>query len=315
MTSSELVKMQAAKPQSGARVVPPFWRLVVKKANPITPLNTQGLTPALYCVHPIAGDVTSFYTLAERVDKSVSFYGIQVPLEMMKADFGRSISEMARFYVSSLVTFQPEGPIVLAGWSAGAIIALEMAQQLRAQGRSVPLLIALDGAPCNTDSRKTLWHPDSLIRILKNIPFWITDEVRQAGTWSDLFDSIRGKINFRWRRAFPDIKNEQTLDGDAVQELLGSRTWSDSQMAFIRALYEALRTYQPSAYEGPVLVFESRTQPLLNLRDVGTAWRKVSQHVESVVLKSNHMGIFREPTLGLLARRLKDRSCAAHHRL
>lgn len=294
---------------TGCRVVSPLWRLVVSKANPITPLNSQGCPISFYCVHPIAGDVTSFQELADHLDNVVSFYGIQVLREKMNAEFGRSITMMADFYVSELVAHQPKGPIFVGGWSAGAIVALEMAQQLRKSGRAVALLVALDGAPCNTGVAISLWNPVFLIKILRNIPFYIGDELRQAESWVELISNFRAKLAFRLRRAIPAVRNDQTLHGDAVETLLTSRRWPEAQMAFIRTLYEAMRQYRPSPYDAPVLVIESRTQPLFNLRQVGAAWKRLNPSAEIVQLESNHMGIFREPLLTQLAGHLRARLC------
>jgi thioesterase domain-containing protein len=51
---------------------------------------------------------------------------------------------MATAYVEELYRAQPEGPYALGGWSFGAIVAFEMAQQLHGQGREVALLALLD---------------------------------------------------------------------------------------------------------------------------------------------------------------------------
>ena len=84
--------------------------------------------------------------LARILGPEQRFYGIQAPPEMHNAEFAVSIESMARYYLEALVAFQPEGPYLLGGWSAGSVIALEMAQLLKVSGRKVELLIALDGA-------------------------------------------------------------------------------------------------------------------------------------------------------------------------
>jgi len=44
------------------------------------------------------------------------------------------VEEMAAHYVELMRARQPRGPYFLGGWCYGGIIALEMAQQLRAAG-------------------------------------------------------------------------------------------------------------------------------------------------------------------------------------
>ena len=51
---------------------------------------------------------------------------------------------MAADYIKHIQTVQPDGPYLLAGVSNGGTIALEMAQQLQAQGQRVSLLAMFD---------------------------------------------------------------------------------------------------------------------------------------------------------------------------
>ena len=56
----------------------------------------------------------------------------------------RSIEEMARAYVEEIRALRPHGPYFLAGYSGGGVVAFEMAQQLKALGEEVPLLVFFD---------------------------------------------------------------------------------------------------------------------------------------------------------------------------
>ncbi len=53
---------------------------------------------------------------------------------------------MASAYIAELMLQQPAGPYQIGGWSSGAQIAYEIAQQLIAGGDEVSLLALLDGA-------------------------------------------------------------------------------------------------------------------------------------------------------------------------
>ena len=53
-------------------------------------------------------------------------------------------ADLAALYVGKLTAARPRGPYFLGGYSAGALLALEMARQLQAQGREVALLVMLD---------------------------------------------------------------------------------------------------------------------------------------------------------------------------
>ncbi len=118
----------------------------------IVPLNERGDGPAFYCVHSVGGEAINFRHLSRLLGPEQRFYGIAPPPELRNAQFASSIESIARRYVDALVAFQPEGPYLLGGWSAGSTIALEMAQLLQASGRDVPLLAALDGTPGRTSA-------------------------------------------------------------------------------------------------------------------------------------------------------------------
>jgi thioesterase domain-containing protein len=57
-----------------------------------------------------------------------------------------SVEEMAAHYIRAMDTVQPNGPYYLGGFSAGGIVALEMAVQLRRAGQQVALLGLIDSS-------------------------------------------------------------------------------------------------------------------------------------------------------------------------
>src|ERR1700722_1244835 len=51
---------------------------------------------------------------------------------------------MAADYIRSIRSVQPEGPYFIGGFSAGGVVALEMAQQLKDPGQQAETLALLD---------------------------------------------------------------------------------------------------------------------------------------------------------------------------
>ena len=56
-----------------------------------------------------------------------------------------SIEEMAALYEPQVLAACPDGPIIVGGYSFGALVAYELAHRLRRAGRFVPLLVVFDG--------------------------------------------------------------------------------------------------------------------------------------------------------------------------
>ena len=86
------------------------------------------------------GDAWVAQGLARALGPEHNVYGIQPPGE----GAARTARELAAIYIEQLRTVQPRGPYCLCGYSAGAVMALEMAIQLRARGDAVGLVAPLD---------------------------------------------------------------------------------------------------------------------------------------------------------------------------
>jgi len=113
----------------------------------LVPLQAQGSKPPLFFVHNTKGDVYHVVDLARLLGPDQPSYGIQAVGLDGKSARHRSVEEMAAHYVREIVSFQPDGPYYLVGYSLGGIIAFEMARQLQRLGRRVALLALLDTTP------------------------------------------------------------------------------------------------------------------------------------------------------------------------
>ena len=70
---------------------------------------------------------------------------------------------MAAHYLTEIRALHPEGPYFLGGACFGGILALEVAQQLHAQGQQVALLVLFDARPrANAPSRTATASPVAL---------------------------------------------------------------------------------------------------------------------------------------------------------
>lgn len=76
----------------------------------IIKLNKNEGGSAIFCLHPIGGNVLCYYKLARLLEDKYSIYGIQFP----KIDAGKvpftNISEMSKYYISQLKKIKPKGP-------------------------------------------------------------------------------------------------------------------------------------------------------------------------------------------------------------
>jgi thioesterase domain-containing protein len=305
-----------------------LWRLVAKGTGAIIPFNECRQGTPFYCVHSIYGDVTSLQLLARQLGDEGPVYGVQAPKERMSGAFAASIEDLAHYYVDALTSFQPTGALMLGGWSVGAIIALEMAQQLLARGREVALLAVFDGNLRNTGSELGVWDPILFWKCLHNLPHWYSDYLLRADWPHKMARQIKRSLEFR--RTIPKVilKLKTSLSMPApcggaqvrrhpLDGVLSYARLPEEQISFARALSDAAETYVPKSYGGRALVYVARTRPLLpgrsplsplsQLFQIEAAWKLVCPSAEMVHVKGMHSGLMSEPWVGPLGTDLRRR--------
>ena len=119
--------------------------------SPLIALNPAGTRPPFMFLH---GDFTGggFYSeaLSRALGPDQPFYAVH-PHGIDNTDVPESIEAMAAERVSSVREVRPKGPYVLGGHCNGALVALEMARQLMAEGEQVLTVVLIDA--------KAPWRP------------------------------------------------------------------------------------------------------------------------------------------------------------
>lgn len=112
--------------------------------SPLVTIQPHGDKPPFFAVHPTGGDVLCYYHLSRLLGNDQPFYGLQARGLDADAAPARTIQEMAADYIKAIRSVRPHGPYVVGGWSFGALVAYEMAQQFRQADEDVPLVAILD---------------------------------------------------------------------------------------------------------------------------------------------------------------------------
>jgi enterobactin synthetase component F len=106
----------------------------------------------LFVVHPAGGIAWGYRALARAVAQAApsrSVWGLQSPALAPEQPLPASIDALAAGYAARIAALQPEGPLHLAGWSVGGILAHAMAVALQSMGRQVGLVALLDAYPAD----------------------------------------------------------------------------------------------------------------------------------------------------------------------
>jgi len=135
------------------------------------PIRTKGAAPPLYCVH---GEPLKW---AQRLSSDRPLYGLS---HVYHSDFldetPESIEELAAQYLSEIRQVQPSGPYFFCGFSAGGMIAFEIARQLLVDGETIgalmlvePTLIKGSGSSWSDRLTSTVVSSDGLLAGLRRL--------------------------------------------------------------------------------------------------------------------------------------------------
>ncbi|HET8797402.1 MAG TPA: AMP-binding protein [Thermoanaerobaculia bacterium] len=228
----------------------------------------DGATPPLFCVSGKGGSVIVFRALAERLgDRTV----IGLTHDGFAAEtFPKTFASMAACYVDAIRELQPEGPYHVCGYSAGGMVALDIARQLRHAGHDVAFTGMIDTALDGTLAPK--WR-----RLFKHAVLLRKHPRTHAPRYARAMGR-RVMALARW--------------------ILG-RGWSlyaePPEVPALNAAYNAIRKRDAlQRYDGPVTLFLARhgwgTDALH--RDLG--WRRWCPSLEIVEVEGEHHTVLRE---------------------
>jgi thioesterase domain-containing protein len=305
---------EAAPRAASVELIALFSRASRNSARVIVPLNESALRacgagPAFYCVHSLPGTVSDFVPMARLLDTSIRIFGIQVPpAKIQDPMFTGSIEAVAAHYIEVLTAFQPTGPIALGGWSVGATIALEMAQQLRALGREVPLLVAIEDVLTNTGPRFSRWNPLYYAMLIRNlVRRFIHDDLLHQGSLVLFAKRCASRLTAWIKVAIASMRGESTSRSHVVDGFIDASRFSPEHMTFMRLLFLAGDRYVPQEYPGRVTVYAATVPPVHELYEAEAVWAKVASDAEVVRIKGLHSNLVNMPQVIPLAKHLRTR--------
>ena len=108
--------------------------------EPLVSLVENPGAPLVVLVHAASGSVLPFFEVAKRLGQEFAVYALQSPPD----DPPASIEEIAARYVEAVDAVRGVAPVVLAGWSMGGCVALEMARRWLHRDERVAATLLLD---------------------------------------------------------------------------------------------------------------------------------------------------------------------------
>jgi iterative type I PKS product template protein len=108
--------------------------------------NPKTATKKFFLVPDGSGSATSYISIPN-ISKDMAVYGLNCPFMKCPEKWTCGVEGVALIYLNEIKRRQPEGPYIIGGWSAGGVMAYEVAKQLVNAGEKVESLVLID-APC-----------------------------------------------------------------------------------------------------------------------------------------------------------------------
>ena len=263
-------------------------------------INANGSKPPLFLVHGAEGNVMLYKPLARYLGPDQRLYGLQS--QGLKGDglVHTTIEEMASHYIKEVRTVQPHGPYCLGGYCLGGTIALEMAQQLTAQGERVPLVAMIDTYNFSLIPQSRLRHL-AFLHMLQNTWFhsvnlvstkrgerlrflqqkWEVANFRLGIRFRTWWDGLQGLIKSRQERGYPKLEVKKVND-------------------------RAMMQYVPKPYSGRVVLIRPKGH-FWGEADPALGWGEVIRgQLDVCVNPAYPKGVMVDPYVQILAQDLKE---------
>jgi amino acid adenylation domain-containing protein len=262
------------------------WRSLV-------PIRPAGSKKPLFLIHGMGLNVLLYTSLIKHLDPDQPVYGLQAkglngsdaPLESME--------DIASYYISEIMTVDPDGPYAMAGFSLGGRIAYEMARQLFEMGKKVSFLGLFDATADESFASYPFFEKNRRrIRYAISYTIWNVSNFLRDKNESKLTIMLR-----RWRGLERRMRG---LDFKIDDRELVSFGRIDELPKYLRKVHRANkkadRNYIIKNYPGKVHLFKAQKQTFYLSDPIQYGWDKVAKGGVVVhVIPGEHSNTFAPP--------------------
>jgi len=257
-------------------------------------IQTKGSRRPFFCVHPAGGNILCYLELARNLGAEQPFYGFQARGLYEETTRFSDIETMATHYVEELLEFEPEGPYLLGGYSMGGVVAFEMAQQLRARGKTVDRLALFDTTAPHPGQKLETSKEKLMINFAREFGL----SIERLGLSSDALSSLEPEQRILY--VLEEAK-KQSLMPAAIGDEHILRLWRMFETNFL-----AMRNYIPGIYKGHIALFKAMDTSSNGFHDHANGWTAFAAGVNTQELPGDHYSIMRDPHVRSLAQRLTE---------
>lgn len=255
--------------------------------RPLRPRAEGSNAVPVFVFHPSGGNTLVYEPLLRKLPESTPMYG----LERVDGD----IDERARQYVPELRKIQGDGPYVLYGWSLGAVLAMAVAQILRAEGADVRIVGLIDLAiPAEGEDNS----PEERVRRMERYQAFAQKTYGVQGELDR--DQLLELANASDEEQFKMVSDLVKMTGAKIPGgvLEHQRTsWIENR---------ALQKVRPTRYDGDVVLYLAdryhdgmlELEPRYADRLPNGGWDEYVPNLEVIHIPGDHLQIIDEPRIG-----------------
>jgi len=256
----------------------------------IIPIQPAGSKTPLFWVR--GGPL--YLALSRRLGLDQPLLGLHLPVaDAARLPIPYTLEDIAAALVERMREVQPSGPYKIAGLCVNGVIAYEMARQLHNQGEQVSLLGLFD-------AQNPAYYRD----------------FSSEGRGALMFKKFRYHLaNLQHSRVkgFPNFVRERLTGVGRRLSVMRWRTYyalglhvGDSHLEDLDTIiHPASYVYQPQAYPGQVVFFQSTDWPKGRYWEFHAGWNQLVGGMEIYRIRGGHESMFYEQNVDFLAKSLR----------
>jgi amino acid adenylation domain-containing protein len=210
-------------------------------------IKPTGNRMPVFIIHGAGLNVLMFNFLATTVDVEQPIYALQAKGLNGIDEPADDVKSLASYYISEILTVSPDGPVALAGYSLGGIIAIEMAEQLTQMGREVKMLAMIDSY-----AEVNVFNENWYVKIFKKLGRQV------AKLWFVIYSLF---TSFRLT-----VKYQNIIVKNKVKHVLGMTSPEESELVspLAKEIYNrmeaGLNQYKLLPYDGVITIFKAKVR-------------------------------------------------------
>ncbi|MGB7606024.1 MAG: amino acid adenylation domain-containing protein, partial [Lutisporaceae bacterium] len=280
-----------------------------------------GSTRNLFLIHDGSGDISGYLELCNKLDNTLSCWGIMAGSEELLAPYNTTFEMLAKDYIDNIKAIQPKGPYLLGGWSMGGTIAYEITRQLERDGEKVKSLTLIDSYPPESEVRMT-W-PQITLEGEKTLTAMLINSsiVREMIVKADSIEKIWDTIAEYMGKSDVELEKAKLMLPSAIGMLIPEQGQSDAKcfinrLNIIRTLLSAADQYTTKErIKASVYLVKTSDSTALNTK----AWNLISETpVQVSEIEGDHFSIMkgnRAEKLAVMLNEILEQSVANYRML